>query len=495
MAYYRPGPHAWQHTYQNGGPIMISENITGINPVKINQVHLDLGTIEKYDTTGPRYTSYPTAVEFHEGIDSDDYKKATLDANGAFLPRELSLYFHLPFCRHLCFYCGCNKIVTKNQQKSDLYLDYLFREIQMHGELIDHDRKVQQLHLGGGTPTFYTAEQIEGLMNQIRRYFTLVSAEDRDYSIEIDPRTVGYKYLLSLARLGFNRISLGIQDFNPEVQKAVHRLQPEAQTKELIYQAQSLGFKSINVDLICGLPKQDQHTFATTLDRIIECLPDRISIYSYAHLPAMFPAQKRINEADLPTAHEKIALYQMTAEKLLEAGYQHIGMDHFARPDDSLTTALSQKTLHRSFQGYTTHKDCDLLGIGVSSIGSLEQLYYQNARDLDEYYRLLDEGILPIKKGVQLNLDDNIRKSVIMQIMCEGKIDKNQIQQFHGIRFDVYFESELLALGTLADDGLVQVRKDQIRITSTGRFFLRNIAMIFDAYRQSGPGSRFSKLL
>jgi len=474
---------------------MISENVTDINPVKNNEVHLDLGTIEKYDTTGPRYTSYPTAVEFHEGIDIDDYKKATLDANGAFLPRELSLYFHLPFCRHLCFYCGCNKIVTKNLQKSDLYLDYLFREIKMHGELIDHDRKVQQLHLGGGTPTFYTIEQIESLMNQVRRYFTLVSTEDRDYSIEIDPRTVGYKYLLSLARLGFNRVSLGIQDFNPEVQKAVHRLQPEAQTKELIYQAQSLGFKSINVDLICGLPKQNQRSFSTTLDRIIECLPDRISIYSYAHLPAMFPAQKRINETDLPTAHEKIALYQMTAEKLLEAGYQHIGMDHFARPDDSLTTALSHKTLHRSFQGYTTHKDCDLLGIGVSSIGSLEQLYYQNARDLDEYYRLLDEGVLPIKKGVQLNLDDNIRKSVIMQIMCEGKIDKNQIQQFHGIRFDVYFESELLALGALADDGLVEIGKDQITITSTGRFFLRNIAMIFDAYRQSGSGKRFSKVL
>jgi oxygen-independent coproporphyrinogen-3 oxidase len=474
---------------------MISENVTDINPIKNNQVHLDLGTIEKYDTTGPRYTSYPTAVEFREGIDDNDYKMAALEANGAFLPRDLSLYFHLPFCRHLCFYCGCNKIVTNNKQKSDQYLDYLFREIQMQGDLVDHDRKVQQLHLGGGTPTFYTADQIEILMNQIRRYFTLVSTDDRDYSIEIDPRTVGYKYLLSLIRLGFNRISLGIQDFNPQVQKAVHRLQPESQTKELILQAQSLGFKSINVDLICGLPKQNQDSFATTLDRIIECLPDRISIYSYAHLPGRFPAQKRINEADLPGVHEKLALYQMTAEKLLEAGYQHIGMDHFARPDDALTIALSQKTLHRSFQGYTTHKDCDLLGIGVSSIGSLEQLYYQNARDLDEYYRLLDDGKLPIKRGVKLELDDNIRKSVIMQIMCEGKIDKNQIQQFHGIRFNVYFQSELLALDNLVDDGLLEVEENEIRITPTGRFFLRNIAMIFDAYRQSGPSNRFSKLL
>ena len=474
---------------------MISENIIEIKPIRNNQVHLDLETIEKYDTTGPRYTSYPTAVEFREGIDSDDYQKAAMEANGAFLPRELSLYLHLPFCRHLCFYCGCNKIVTKNKQKSDQYLDYLFREIKMHGELIDRDRKVAQLHLGGGTPTYYTVEQIEMLMNHVRRYFNIVSADDRDYSIEIDPRTVGYQYLLNLIRLGFNRISLGVQDFDPQVQKAIHRLQPEAQTRDLMLQARSLGFQSINVDLICGLPKQSEHSFARTLDRIIDCAPDRISIYSYAHLPAMFPAQKRIDEDDLPEANEKIALYQMTAEKLLAAGYQHIGMDHFARPDDGLAIAASEKTLHRSFQGYTTHKDCDLIGIGVSSIGSMENLYYQNARDLDEYYRLLDEEHLPIKRGVKLSLDDNIRKSVIMQIMCEGKIDKDQIQRFHGIRFDVYFDSELQTLDKLVKDGLLEVDERQIKITPTGRFFLRNIAMVFDAYRQTGSGNRFSKLL
>ncbi len=260
-------------------------------------------------------------------------------------------------------------------------------------------------------------------------------------------------------------------------------------------QARSLGYQSINVDLICGLPKQNEDSFATTLERIIKCAPDRISIYSYAHLPAMFPAQKRIHEEDLPEADEKIALYQMTAEKLLAAGYQHIGMDHFARPEDNLAIALSQKTLHRSFQGYTTHKDCDLLGIGVSSIGSMEQLYYQNARDLDEYYRLIDEEQLPVKRGIKLSLEDNVRKSVIMQIMCEGKIDKSQVQQFHGIRFDVYFDSELKALDKLVDDGMLEVDEKQIRITATGRFFLRNIAMVFDAYRQSSPGTRFSKLL
>ncbi len=294
---------------------MIPENIIDIKSASSDQVCLDLVTIEKYDTTGPRYTSYPTAVEFHDGIDCEDYKSAAIDANGALLPRDLSLYFHLPFCRHLCFYCGCNKIVTKNQQKSDKYLEYLFREINMHGELIDHDRKVQQLHPGGGTPTYYSVDQIEMLMNQVRRYFSLVSADDRDYSIEIDPRTVGYQYLLNLKRLGFNRISLGVQDFNPQVQKAIHRIQPESQTKDLILQARSLGYQSINVDLICGLPKQNQDSFATTLDRIIKCAPDRISIYSYAHLPAMFPAQKRIHEEDLSEADEKIALYQMRCKR------------------------------------------------------------------------------------------------------------------------------------------------------------------------------------
>jgi oxygen-independent coproporphyrinogen-3 oxidase len=474
----------------------ISESTNDMNTTPNWPIDLDIETIGKYDITGPRYTSYPTAIEFHDGIDSRDYQQAAADANGAFLPRDLSLYFHLPFCRHLCFYCGCNKIVTRNLQKSDKYLDYLFREIRMHGELTDGDRKVRQLHLGGGTPTFYTADQIELLMNQIRRYFSLVSDEERDYSIEIDPRTVGYQYLLHLKRLGFNRISLGVQDFNAKVQKAVHRIQPESLTRELILQARSLGFQSINVDLICGLPKQTLRSFGATMDSIVSCAPDRISVYNYAHLPAMFPAQKRINEADLPNAEEKIALYQLTMEKLLAAGYQHIGMDHFARSDDSLTAAMSQQTLHRSFQGYTTHKDCDLIGIGVSSIGSFEEFYYQNARDLEGYYDLIDKQQLPIKKGVELSLDDRIRKSVIMQIMCEGKIDKLQTQQYFGIRFDAYFESELRALDGLAEDGLVEVEAREIRITPIGRFFLRNIAMVFDAYRNTSVREgRFSKVL
>lgn len=473
-----------------------SPNTSDPNSHCDGQVHLDIETIEKYNVTGPRYTSYPTAVEFHDGIETGDYQKAVADANGALLPRDLSLYLHLPFCRHLCFYCGCNKVVTKNRQKSDKYLDYLFREIRMHGELADGDRRVRQLHLGGGTPTFYSADQIELLMNQIHRYFTLVSDKDRDYSIEIDPRTVGYQYLLKLIRLGFNRISLGVQDFDPQVQKAIHRIQPEALTRELILQARSLGFKSINVDLIYGLPKQTERSFGVTLDRIVNCCPDRISVYNYAHLPAMFPAQKRIDERDLPNAEGKIALYQLIAEKLLAAGYRHIGMDHFARPEDSLTTASAHQTLHRSFQGYTTHKDCDLIGIGVSAIGSFEEFYYQNARELEDYYDLIDQDRLPIKKGLELDFDDSVRKSIIMQVMCEGKIIKSRTEQYFDIKFDVYFKSELQALNKLAEDGLVEVEADGIEITPVGRFFLRNIAMVFDAYSKiRGREVKFSKIL
>lgn len=464
--------------------------------VNHSQSQLDSETIKKYDATGPRYTSYPTELEFHEGIDANDYRAAAQEGNGAFLPRDISLYFHLPFCRHLCYYCGCNKIVTNDQQIPNEYLKYLFEEIRMHGESTDWDRKVRQLHLGGGTPTYYSADQIEQLMNQVHRYFSLVSDEDRDYSIEIDPRTVGYQYLLHLIRLGFNRISLGVQDFNAQVQKAVNRFQPESKTRELILQARSLGFQSISVDLIFGLPLQSLHSFGVTLDQIINSAPDRISVYSYTHLPEMFPAQKNINELDLPRTQEKIAIYQLTMEKLQEAGYLHIGMDHFARPSDSLAVAQSQQSLHRNFQGYTTYQNCDLLGIGASAIGSFDTFYYQNAPDLDNYYRLIEQHRLPVVKGVHLSLDDRIRKTIINQIMCEGKIEKNQIQKHFGIVFDDYFAPELRELGELIDDKLVEVNDLQIRITPEGQFFLRNIAMIFDVYRKIDQShNRFPKSL
>lgn len=461
-----------------------------------NQINLDIKIIKKYDTSGPDYTSYPTEVEFHDGVDANDYRTAAQEGNGAFLPRDISLYFHLPFCRSLCFYCGGNEIVTKNKQKADQYLDYLFREIRMHGESTDWDRKVRQLHLGGGTPTYYSVDQIEQLMHQVHRYFALISDQDRDYSIDIDPRTVNYQYLLRLLRLGFNRISLSVQDFNPQVQKAVHRIQPESLTRDLILQARSLGFQSINVDLISGLPLQSQQSFSNTLDRIIDYAPDRISVYSYAHLPNIFAAQKHIDASELPGSEEKIAFHQLTAEKLQQAGYLHICMDHFAKPEDSLTLAYSQHTLHRSFQGYSTYNDCDLLGIGVSAIGSFEKFYYQNARDLDGYYRLIEEHRLPVIKGFHLTLDDSIRRAIIMQIMCDGNIDKNQIQQYFGIIFDEYFNWELSALDQLVVDKLIELDAESISVTPAGRYFLRNIAIIFDAYRNSNQGPpQFSKTI
>jgi len=452
------------------------------------QIPPDIETIEKYNTPEPRYTSYPTTLEFHEGIGERDYKIAAEEGNGALLPRDLSLYFYLPFCRHLCLYCDRNKIVTGNEQKSDKYLKYLFQEIQMHGDCTDWDRKVRQLHLGGGTPTYYTTDQIEQLMHQVHRYFSLVSEQDRDYSIEIDPRTVGYQYLLSLLRLGFNRISLSVQDFNPQVQKAVHRLQPEALTRNLILQARSIGFHSINVDLICGLPLQTQHSFGTTLERVLDCAPDRISVYNYAHLPDIFPSQKRIDEKDLPVIQEKVALIQMTSEKLLEAGYLHIGMDQYVKPGDSLIIAQSKHGLYRNIQGYTTYRDCDQLGIGIGAIGSFEEFNYQNARDLDNYYRLIDKKQLPVNRGLHLSLDDSIRKDIIMQIMCENKIDKNRTHQYFGIIFDDYFDRELGALEEFVDDSLIELESRQISITPTGRFFLHNIARIFNAYSKSRHG-------
>lgn len=459
--------------------------------------NLDKETITKYGTTtGPYYISYPTEVEFHDGIDANDYRIAAQDGNGAFLPRDISLYLHLPFCRHLCFYCGCNKIVTNDQQIPNEYLEYLFEEIRMHGEATDWDRKVRQLHLGGGTPVYYTADQIEQLVNQIHRYFSLVSDEDRDYSIKIDPRGVGYQYLLHLLRLGFNRISLSVQDFSPQVQTAINRFQPESKTRELVLQAHSLGFKSVNIDLIFGLPLQTLHNFEITLDEIIDCAPDRVSVFSYTHQPEIYPEQKNINERDLPNTQEKIALYQLITQKLQEAGYKHIGMDQFAKPGDDLAIALSQQTLHQNFQGYTTYDNCDLLGIGASAIGSFNEFYYQNAPDLDNYYRLIDEHRLPVVKGIHLSLDDSIRKSIISQIMCRGKVDKDQTQQHFGIIFDEYFEWELSALTQFVDDKLVEVNGPLISITPSGQFFLHNIAMIFDAYRKQNQGhDKFPRLI
>jgi len=461
------------------------------NPVELEFIDRLVG---RYKGTGPRYTSYPTVIEFSEHFAEEDLLGYLEISNQKQIPADLSLYLHLPFCSHLCFYCGCNKVVTKNQSKARTYLDYLFREIAYYGDLVDSKRAVRQLHFGGGTPTFYDVEQIAAILEGLDEQFYMVSDPSRDYSIEIDPRTVDHNYIQDLASLGFNRISLGVQDFDPEVQKAVHRIQDERTVNRLVEQARSDGIGSINFDLIYGLPKQTIQSFSRTLDRVIESSPDRISVYQYAHLPERFTAQKRINESDLPNTRTRLDLQKLTIEKLLGAGYVYIGMDHFAKPNDPLVKAMSDGSLRRSFQGYTTHMDCELIGMGVSAIGELEGCMYQNAKTLDEYYMDMEAGKLPVRKGVVLSREDKIRKQVIMDVMCHGRVDKRAFRTRYEDDFDLYFADEQPALDKLYSDGLVDYGPEHISVTEQGRYMLRNIAMVFDRYRNSLTSeTRFSK--
>jgi len=470
-------------------------NVVNLRP---DSQSIELGFIDqlvgRYKDTGPRYTSYPTVIEFSDHFTEDDLLGHLEASNRQSEPADLSLYLHLPFCSHLCFYCGCNKVVTKNQSKARTYLDYLFREMEYYGGLVDPNRKIRQLHFGGGTPTFYDIEQIAAILEGLNRQFNLVSDQYRDYSIEIDPRTVDHNYIQDLASLGFNRISLGVQDFDPEVQKAVHRIQSAQSVIRLVEQARTDGINSINFDLIYGLPKQTIKSFTNTLDQVIGAEPDRISVYHYAHLPDRFPAQKRIHEPDLPSKRTRLDLQKLTIEKLLTAGYVYIGMDHFAKPTDPLVRSMHDGTLRRSFQGYTTHMDCELIGMGVSAIGELEGCMYQNAKTLDEYYEGLEQGSLPIKKGITLTADDKIRKSVIMEVMCHGYIDKQAFQTKYAHGFDDYFTKEQQDIAELSQDNLIQHDRDRISVTEQGRYMLRNIAMVFDRYRGvPDTHTRFSK--
>ena len=474
-------------------------NVINMRPAAEPEIRtIDLGFIDqlagRYKETGPRYTSYPTVIEFSDQFSEDDLLGHLKASNQHAEPADLSLYLHLPFCSHLCFYCGCNKVVTRNQSKARTYLDFLFREMAFYGDLIDPGREIRQLHFGGGTPTFYDVEQIAAILQGLDSQFKLVSDQFRDYSIEIDPRTVDHNYLQDLSSLGFNRISLGVQDFDPHVQKAVHRIQSAQSVIRLVEQARADGINSINFDLIYGLPKQTVNSFTSTLDQVIDAVPDRISVYHYAHLPERFPAQKRIKESDLPTKRIRLDLQKLTIEKLLDAGYVYVGMDHFARPNDPLVRAMQDGSLRRSFQGYTTHKECELIGMGVSAIGELEGCMYQNAKTLDEYYADIAEGQLPIRKGIALSADDKIRKRIIMEVMCHGQIDKHRFLAETEIEFDDYFSKELSDLVSLTEDKLIQQEPDRISVTTEGRYMLRNIAMVFDRYRNNPNNhTRFSK--
>ena len=452
--------------------------------------------LTKFDVAGPRYTSYPTADRFVEAVGEPGYLQA-LDqrrTGPAAMALPLSLYVHIPFCESLCYYCACNKIITKHHERSAPYLRYLSKEVDLHVQHIGAGQSVSQLHLGGGTPTFFSDDELSELMAMLRRNFNLVPGGE--YSIEVDPRTVTAERLSHLARLGFNRLSFGVQDFDPIVQKAVHRVQPAEQVFALVEAARGIGFESINVDLIYGLPKQTPESFDRTLAQVAELRPDRIALYAYAHLPERFKPQRRIIAIDLPGAPNKVAMLARSLAAFEQAGYVYVGMDHFALPNDALAVAKRQGRLHRNFQGYSTQPDCDLIGLGVSAIGKVGATYSQNAKSLEEYQDLLDQGHLPVVRGLAVSRDDLLRRAVIMALMCQGRVQFESIELSHLIDFKRYFASELQRLAVMQDDGLVTVSDSAIQVTPMGWFFVRGVAMVFDKYLQADrTRARFSKIL
>jgi oxygen-independent coproporphyrinogen-3 oxidase len=457
-------------------------------------VEIDLDLIRRYDQHGPRYTSYPTADRFVESFDAAAYESWLARRNVGAVARPLELYVHLPFCSTLCFYCGCNKIVTRDRAKGANYLKYLYEEIALQANALGDDTKVAHMHWGGGTPNFFSLEEIGELTGQLRGHFDFDL--NGEYSIELDPRTVDGAYVAGLGGFGFNRVSIGVQDFDPEVQRAVHRIQNEAQTLEVIRAARDNGFRSVNVDLIYGLPKQSLMSFERTLERVVSAEPDRIAVYNYAHLPNLFKPQRRIQESDLPAPETRLKLLALAIRWLNAAGYQYIGMDHFAKTTDSLAVAQRKGLLHRNFQGYSTHADCDLLGLGVSAIGNIGPTYNQNFRALEDYYNSLDNNTLPIMRGIELSADDLVRRAVIGALMCHFTLSKESFATSYLIDFDKYFATELDDLGEMEELGLVELESDAITVSPKGRLLVRNIAMVFDRYfRQDRERRRYSRVI
>lgn len=452
--------------------------------------------LSRFDGNGPRYTSYPTADRFVEAFAAEGYVQALKQrrTGAAAMTLPLSLYVHIPFCESLCYYCACNKIITKHHGKADEYLRYLAREIKLHTEHLGLGQTLTQLHLGGGTPTFMSDSQLRALMVMLRRGFSFASSGE--FSVEVDPRTVDAARLAVLAELGFNRLSFGVQDFDPAVQKSVHRIQPAEQVFALVGAARSQGFESINVDLIYGLPRQTPESFERTLEQVTALRPDRIALYGYAHLPERFKPQRRIAAAELPPASSKVAMLSQSIAAFEAAGYVYVGMDHFALPGDPLAIAKRQGRLHRNFQGYSTQPDCDLVALGVSAIGRVGASYSQNAKTLEEYYDHLDQGRLPVVRGLALSRDDLVRRAVIMALMCQGQFQFESIELGYLIDFRHYFKAELEALSGLADDGLVVIGNSGIQVTAEGWFFVRAVAMVFDRYLQADRNrARFSTII
>ncbi len=456
------------------------------------QITFDEALIKRYDVAGPRYTSYPTAVQFHTGLDAAAYRQvlATRDSN-----RPLSLYFHLPFCDTVCFYCACNKVVTKRREKAAPYLQRVHHEMQLVAAQLAGSRRVEQLHWGGGTPTFISHDEMRELMRVTRSLFDLADDTQGEYGIEIDPREIKPDTLAVLREIGFNRLSMGVQDFDPRVQKAVNRLQSEAETFGALNEARRLGFRSISMDLIYGLPFQSVASFMTTLDKVLAVQPDRLSVFNYAHLPELFKPQRRINATDLPAPQVKLDILQMTIARLTDAGYVYIGMDHFARPDDELAIAQREGKLYRNFQGYSTHAECDLLGFGITSISSVNDCFAQNLKELDDYYPRIDANELPIFRGIVLDADDRLRRDIIIQLSCHFELVFTTMETRHNITFTDYFSRELQDLQQMQIDGLLQLQPGHLQVLPAGRLLIRNICMVFDKYLRDKTRQRFSKVI
>jgi len=446
--------------------------------------------LKKFDRPGPRYTSYPTAPLFSETFGRQDYEDEIARTNGGENGSHLSLYFHFPFCDTLCYFCGCTTVITNNRSRLDEYVPRLQAEIDLLSARIAPGRRVVQMHWGGGTPTYLTPDQISGVAEYIRRKFSF--GNDAEVSVEIDPRGLTYEHLEALRHGGFNRISLGVQDFNQDVQRAINRNQSEDLTLSAVENARKLGFSSVNFDLIYGLPNQTVETFDKTLEKVIGLSPNRIAAYNFAYVPWIKPHQKLIRKEELPTPDMKLRILTRIIDRLTNAGYVYIGMDHFAKSDDELTIAQKNRTLYRNFQGYSTNAGCDLFGLGMSSISHVGKVYAQNAKHLDAYYAAVDRGLLPTNSGYRMTPDDELRKYVIMRLMCDLVLDIRDVEKRFRINFDEYFKSSIDQLRLLFDDGLLRQEGRSIVVTTRGRLFLRNIAMCFDAYL---PGFRTQKPL
>jgi oxygen-independent coproporphyrinogen III oxidase len=452
----------------------------------MSTLQVDLDLIKKYNVAGPRYTSYPPATHFTDHVSFDDIRRRIRANNEE--SRNLSLYFHLPFCRTLCWYCGCTTVITTHQNQSTTYLGYLKKEMELMGELMNPRRQAVQLHFGGGTPTFLTPDDLRLLGKMIHERF--VVAPDVEAGVEIDPRRLTKDHVTALREIGFNRASIGVQDHNPEVQRAIHRIQPLEQTKQAVDWVREAGFQSVNMDLIYGLPHQTAASFEKTIDEVLRLKPDRFAVFSYAHVPWIKPAQRIFDDSALPSAEVKLELLKLTIEKLTAEGFVYIGMDHFARPDDELTLAQKHKTLQRNFQGYSTHGEADIYSFGMSSISQADGIYWQNIKDLAAYYESLDRSALPFAKGYVLTGADKIRRQTIMRLMCDLSLDYAAMSLLIGHDFKTYFAPELASLGDLEADGLIVCGGEGLTVTDTGRLLIRNIAMRFDAYQAARAAER-----